>query len=524
MKFLLHFIILIFLFTLSLAIPVKFVHAENPPNAQGTGQTGQGVLNGAIGGIAGGSIGNPYVNDPIQAGKDFVNMVQNPNDMNDWNYSFRYYTKFISQGSIILGNPIILDKDGNPIVIRNAGAIGFVANNIDTLIKNRPASSIDYIAYESHNLKIPGTPQPVLAAGSMGYGFTSLSFLLPFWTITRNLAYIAFALIFILIGVMIVFRIKIDPKTAASIQNALPKIIFALLLVSFSYPIAGFLIDLMYVLMNLVFTIFSFLPGYQGTAFSPQIFFDKVMVKGNSVLDFYTMGPGAAAATNTSWALGKLVVSWFTNLQNVSSDKITQSLSTGVGVLLGVISGGLGLLILNIMLIWSLLRTLFSLLSAYISIILNIIFSPLILMAEAIPGQHTFSNWLRNLAANLLVAPVVTIMLLLGAALTESHGTTGTGFNFGYDFVLPLLGGGTEPGAVQALIGFGIILTTPRVINILQDAFKTPPFKYGNAWNENMKPVQGLTAGVLQGSSTIPIIGGGGKGLYYALRNLGFLK
>ena len=56
----------------------------------------------------------------------------------------------------------------------------------------------------------------------------------------------------IVIGFMVMFRRKIDPKTVITVQNALPKIVLALLLVTFSYAIAAFMIDLMYLVMAII--------------------------------------------------------------------------------------------------------------------------------------------------------------------------------------------------------------------------------------------------------------------------------
>src|SRR5581483_6429401 len=79
----------------------------------------------------------------------------------------------------------------------------------------------------------------------------SLSPLFPIWTYVRNLAYLCFVILFIFIGFMIMFRIKIKAQTVATIQNTIPRIIIAIILITFSYAIAGFLIDLMYVVIGI---------------------------------------------------------------------------------------------------------------------------------------------------------------------------------------------------------------------------------------------------------------------------------
>jgi len=51
---------------------------------------------------------------------------------------------------------------------------------------------------------------------------------------------------------MIMFRIKINPQTAITIQLALPKLIITLLLITFSYAIAGFMIDIFYLIWGII--------------------------------------------------------------------------------------------------------------------------------------------------------------------------------------------------------------------------------------------------------------------------------
>ena len=52
------------------------------------------------------------------------------------------------------------------------------------------------------------------------------------------------------------FRQKVG-QTAITAQQTIPQIIMSLVLVTFSYAIAGFMIDLMYVLMVLIVGVFS---------------------------------------------------------------------------------------------------------------------------------------------------------------------------------------------------------------------------------------------------------------------------
>lgn len=345
-------------------------------------------------------------------------------------------------------------------------AVGFLASGIDTMTRTRPASSIDYIAYMGNQLHVPGTPSVAYAAsfGPGGLGFTSLAPVLQLWTISRNLAYLIFAIIFVVVGIMIMLRVKIDPKTAATIQNSLPKIIFALILVTFSYAIAGFLIDLMYVALALIIALMNSVMGSQG----PNL---QTLLSG-SIFNFVADPNGLwKSGTSAAAAVGNIVDNVLTGGYGSST----------IGKAFGFLGSSLAFVVIAIAILVALFRTWLTLLGAYVNIIMSVIGAPLMLMMDAIPGQNQFGNWIRSMLSNLLVFPLVTILLAVGQAIVTN---LGKGEAAATGFMPPLVGAGNM-GAATGLIGLGIILTIPKALNILQDALKTPPFKYGNAWLES---------------------------------------
>ena len=80
------------------------------------------------------------------------------------------------------------------------GGIQFAGNLITTLVANPPISSGHYIAYIAQKLN------PVQQVYAQGSGFRALSGFIPIWSAFRNMAYLAFVVIFIFIGFMIMFR------------------------------------------------------------------------------------------------------------------------------------------------------------------------------------------------------------------------------------------------------------------------------------------------------------------------------
>ncbi|HEX8965200.1 MAG TPA: hypothetical protein VF820_02070, partial [Patescibacteria group bacterium] len=137
------------------------------------------------------------------------------------------------------------------------GLLGILASAATTMYTTMPAHTSDYIAYVKSNF---GIVKPSYAQ-SAGQGYQGLNPMVGIWVAIRNVAYLFIVLIFIFIGFAIMLRVKIDPRTVMTIENQIPKIIVGLILITFSFAIAGFLIDLMYVLIFLLFQIYSSIPN-----------------------------------------------------------------------------------------------------------------------------------------------------------------------------------------------------------------------------------------------------------------------
>ncbi|HSX40182.1 MAG TPA: hypothetical protein VLF68_01075, partial [Candidatus Saccharimonadales bacterium] len=210
---------------------------------------------------------------PIQSGQTYQNYQTNsyatpnndpdvPNNLHT--YSQNIVIEMLSAVACQLGGVdpsgpgqkcLGYDQKTNKIgfVENGGGALG-VMDHLIAMTFTPPIHTSDYLSYLSHNF---GLAKPAYAAPATGLGFSSLTPLVPMWTASRNIVYLVFVFAFILIGLGIMFRIKIDPRTVMSIQNQIPRIIVALLLVTFSLAIAGFLIDIMYVSIYLVYGLFQ---------------------------------------------------------------------------------------------------------------------------------------------------------------------------------------------------------------------------------------------------------------------------
>jgi len=125
------------------------------------------------------------------------------------------------------------------------GAIKSMASLI-TSLSSPPVSTNEYFAYLGRKLNLVS---PVYA---QGFGYEALNSLLNLWNAFKNISYVFFIIVFVITGFAIMFRAKIDPQTVINMQNALPRIVIGLILVTFSYAIAGLFVDLIYVIFFLM--------------------------------------------------------------------------------------------------------------------------------------------------------------------------------------------------------------------------------------------------------------------------------
>jgi hypothetical protein len=330
------------------------------------------------------------------------------------------------------------------------------------IYSNPPASTFAFVKDVGQSLGfIPKS------AYAQGIGFSGLSALLPIWKVFRNIAYLLLALFMIVIGFLIMFRKKIDPKTVVTVQNALPNIVVTLILITFSYAIVGILIDLMYVIIMVAISIIKPVSGdaitdqamtdfTSGTFF---VVFKEMTVIGNqafAVLILPFFGLKTPDPNTTSTTLGG-IFSFFSNpAQAVADAAKTTVLTAGVGLLY---------FFLAFAFVFAIIRIFFMLISAYIQIIMSLLVSPLQLLLGAFPGSHAVEGWLKNLIANISVFPITVLMMLIGTILVKNS-TPGVKL-----WGPPMLNPGGNEG-MAGIIAMGVLLSIPSVVGSLKEALK----------------------------------------------------
>lgn len=339
-----------------------------------------------------------------------------------------------------------------------SGLIPNLTRAISYLYQEPPATTEQYLAYVMHSAGI-NIAQPAYAQVG-GLGFSSLLPVLDTWIKLRNLAYLFFVIVFAVIGFMIMFRQKIGSQTVVTVQQAIPQIIISLLAVTFSFAIAGLLIDLMYLSMFLLIAIFNPTDGINSPYVSGSLFVVGVEV----------------------------IRGGFSTVTQMISEFVQQLLAIDEGVIGTLIGGAAGLtgaVIFAIAIAIALFRLFFDLLQTYIAILISIVTAPIALMLGAIPGRSNFSTWIWGLIGNLAAFPTVLFVLLLYQSLTNSAlSQDGTGF------MPPYLIGNGNGDAIQGLIGIGIIMILPTLVKEAKKAFgaKEGVFsQFGAALNDAVK-------------------------------------
>lgn len=327
---------------------------------------------------------------------------------------------------------------------------------------------------------------PVTKVGAQGFGYTTgANSIQKLWKISRDLSYMLLVVAVIVLAFMIMFRRKINPQTVITIQSALPKIIVAVILITFSYAIAGFLIDLMYAVIAILA---AFISNQGLTDGTPAVLFKD-----------FTTGESA---------IGLLFEFWFAFMLTSLASIFSGGVLTWIG---GILLTIFSILSIFAIIVWF-VKIMILLIKTFVNIVLGIVLGPLqILLGTIVPGAG-FGPWLRNLASHLAVYPVMALFFFLAFFFlaqsinqTLFRGRSVSGFATIFPFnpkvdVIqgntwdPPLTTGSERGEalLWALVAFVIIGMIPKTMEIIQSAIQGKPFDYGSGIGEATGAIRGV--------------------------------
>jgi len=351
--------------------------------------------------------------------------------------------------------------DSNGTLI-NQGASGVTSSVIASMYTTKPASTTNYLAYLKHNIN---PVSPVFAATNPGS--TILEPILKLWIINRNIAYIFFIVIFVIIGFMIMFRTKLNPQTIINLQLALPKVIIALILVTFSYAIAGFIIDLVFIINGLIYNIYS-----NAFNLSPDDVSEKINFI-NILLSDQAQWPAVWTSIGEIFAFKEIIE------EGVHSRLFN--------------------LILALTLFGTAIKIFFTLLTKYVTLIIQATFSPLFFLISAIPSPNSNSfNIIKSMFASALAFPAIYFILVLSGGILTASAAAHTDiqemigippFNSGPTSIIQQI------ASLSKLVALGILMTAPAIPQMIDKALSTPTAPIDTS----------QIAGVLR---KIPVVGG----------------
>ncbi len=355
----------------------------------------------------------------------------------------------------------------NPVTgnIESPGMLGFQSKLVAQLFESQPSSK-EYIADLLDNMGVP----TVSRAYAQGTGYSAMSPFLPFWKVFRNLAYSLYIIMFVVVGIMIMLRTKVNAQTIITIQTALPNLLITLLLITFSYAIVGFMIDLMYFLIYFA----VYLGNASGIINDPTKLITRFM-------------------TNSAWSVIFQGRNSIISAVSSSISGIMTGLGTGAVEVAGKILSFFSIMYLIVAITFAIamLKLMFALIKSYVMLIVQTVTAPLQILMNALPGSKAFSEWLKKTASYLIPFPIAATMFLFSAILVGNP-TDATILNdfggdanpFGVDqghdvyanreqIWLPpfTLTGGVdiENQDILTLIGFFVFLMTPAAVKMAQD-------------------------------------------------------
>ncbi len=386
----------------------------------------------------------------------------------------------------------------------NHGAIGMVDSAFSAIYSTPPIRSQEFIANLGEQIGIKSAKAQVGGSGN-----AVLSPIFNLWEASRNFAYLAMIMVFLIIGFMVMFRQKLNPQTVVTVQLALPGLVIGLVMITFSYFIASLIADTAFIGTNVVGYFFA---SAQKT--NPQPLTDRLATQ--SSIDAFSPYLGMVKREQAETMVASVYERLDAPTQNylsIFAALLTAQFIAPIGSALppplnlyatpifGVLSGGAGYfgttwviswviaIAAFLALIYQMLKLLMRLITSYLTIIFLTITAPFQLLVASLPGrQQIATDWMLNLLGNVLVFPAVLavfyfVALLLGRdfATTATSGLLGNP-NLLVDTALaqekitvvgnsafPLLGG-LDLSVLQVLLAFGSLMALPTIPDLVVKA------------------------------------------------------
>jgi hypothetical protein len=398
---------------------------------------------------------------------------------------------------------LLMDKNINEFSSVNA-----LASLNSTLLEQRPASAVDYVQTKIYALTNLNTVSAQAAPDTVvdtresyyspgGTGFNLLKPIQNFWSWSVRVVYGFLLIIVIIIAFAIMFRQRLSGSVEVTIQNAIPSIALAMILVPLSYAISGVFIDIITVGTNAVHSFLIGTPGSPGNSlynasgsrtytdplgneypdrgyYPDDIRVDWLRARDNLNVSA-TFGAIAEDVGQVSGLNGNVIFLAVGNIVNA----ITGKANDGADAASFTWVGDIVQFFISIITLWIGLQVFWALFKKYITIILYPIVSPFIFATVAIPGNGTKSimQYAKVMLAAALAYIVTYAMFLLSIIFTSPEFVADVPTFASASFNPPLIGlksigiGSNElTQLLLTLIGLGIYFSIPSTLKSIDDA------------------------------------------------------
>src|SRR3989338_2561157 len=257
----------------------------------------------------------------------------------------------------------LLDKQA-----RGSGSFMAMVSTAGYAVQQKDVMPVNLALFFRDEVKnVPFIGNRVYAATYDNLPFEDL--VLGLWKLARNMAYAILSVIMIIVGVMIMVRKKVNPQLIVTVENAIPRVILGIFLITFSYPIGATFISLVEPFKRL----------------------------GDGILN------GMAASLNPIGALGagSIAVLLWLMLMSIVAAVVTGGAAlplVGVGV-------GAGVTMIVVFVIYLIVCAIafFKTLLIMIRMIMATITAPFTFAVGAIPGkEESITNWFKLMSARAL--------------------------------------------------------------------------------------------------------------------------
>jgi hypothetical protein len=249
-----------------------------------------------------------------------------------------------------------------------------------------------------------------------GYEELMNSGIVDLWTKTLNISYIFFVLVMLVAGFMIMFRHKLGGQTMVTLGTILPKIIISLVLATFSFAIAGLIIDI----------------GGIVTGMAAYILGDGLSLSSISGIKGLMASVLGQDNTNFGYVVKGVIESFgisdlFKTMTSGSPVGLLAIALAVISFVIPVIGGSIGTVAFLILIIilgiifFGAIKVLITLYKAYFGLLIAVILGPIQITLGAIPGNSNMvGNWIKTVLRNVLVFPVVFFIVNIPNALVNS--------------------------------------------------------------------------------------------------------